>query len=211
MPRTQAGHCGTDPGVSPRRGPASISTPRCGTPSLLTSCELCHNPSSLALVTQLLLDGSPNFGITDSQQCFLLLGRQVGLQEQPEVLVENPCPRKRKKLMGCAATGHQWEQRGQPRAAREEQGNKPPRPLQAQRSAVASPASPSEMALMFSKALWADLNGEKATSLTMLWNLPMFRMLSSTWNGPQGSGYQTGQPGTPTPQEGQHGAQQHIH
>lgn len=41
---------------------------------------------------------------------------------------------------------------------------------------------PSEMAFMFSKAAWADLNGKKAARLTMLLNFPMLSTLSSTWN-----------------------------
>ena len=36
---------------------------------------------------------------------------------------------------------------------------------------------------MFSRALCADLNGEKATSFTTLWNLPTVRTLSSTCGG----------------------------
>lgn len=41
---------------------------------------------------------------------------------------------------------------------------------------------PSEMAFMFSRAAWADLNGKKAARLTMLLNFPMLSTLSSTWN-----------------------------
>lgn len=42
--------------------------------------------------------------------------------------------------------------------------------------------SPSEMAFMFSRAAWADLNGKKAARLTMLLNFPMLSTLSSTYD-----------------------------
>lgn len=48
----------------------------------------------------------------------------------------------------------------------------------------ASHCSPSETAFIFSKALWADLNGEKATSLTTVRNLPRLSTLSSTCKRP---------------------------
>lgn len=41
--------------------------------------------------------------------------------------------------------------------------------------------SPSDMALILSRAAWADLNGKKAARLTMPLNFPMFRTQSSTW------------------------------
>ena len=58
----------------------------------LTSEELWYCPSVHTLYLQLFSDGSPNPGITHSQQHFQLLGAfgNISLQEHLEVLMQNP-------------------------------------------------------------------------------------------------------------------------